>query len=126
MLWRRCYNSQKSKNTQTSEVNSKFFFSKICWKHDTPLQFLSIHYSRAFTVPLYRFLFSRYLDLTECHFLADIFVPFPDSSNWYSHEIGKETGIIKGLGFVILRMANSYILKQEVMVKQNLNENLRL
>ena len=46
MLSRMCQNSQKSENTQTSEVNSKFF-SKIYSKHDTPLQSLGIHYSSA-------------------------------------------------------------------------------
>ena len=29
------------------------------------------------------FLISRYLDLTERHFLSDILVPFPDSSDLY-------------------------------------------
>ena len=36
------------------------------------------------TVPFYHFLFSRYLDLTKCHFLSDILVPFPDSNDLYS------------------------------------------
>ena len=39
-----------------------------------------------FKVPCYHFLFSRYLDLTECHFLSDIFIPFPDLSNLYSRD----------------------------------------
>ena len=38
-----------------------------------------------FTVPFYHFLFSRYLHLTERHFLSYILVPFPDSSYLYSH-----------------------------------------
>ena len=50
----RCQNSQKSENTRTSEVNSKFF-SKICWKHDTPLQLLGIHYCSAFYSTLLSF-----------------------------------------------------------------------
>ena len=29
----RCWNSQKSENTQTSDVNSNFFL-EICWKYD--------------------------------------------------------------------------------------------
>ena len=37
-----------------------------------------------FTVPLYHFLFLRYLVLAERHFSSDILVPFPDSSNLYS------------------------------------------
>ena len=37
-----------------------------------------------FAVPFYDFLFSRYLDLTKRHFLSDILVPFPDSSDLYS------------------------------------------
>ena len=37
-----------------------------------------------FTVPLYHFLFSRYLELAEHHFLSDILVPFPDSGVLYS------------------------------------------
>ena len=39
-----------------------------------------------FTVPFYHFLFSRYLGLTKRHFSLDILVPFPDSSDLYSHE----------------------------------------
>ena len=39
-----------------------------------------------FTVHFYHFLFSRYLSLTKRHFLSDILVPFPDSSNLDSHE----------------------------------------
>ena len=39
-----------------------------------------------FTVPFYHFQFSRYLDLTECHFLSDIWVPCPDSSDLNSRE----------------------------------------
>ena len=49
------------------------------------------HYNRyafiilvLFTVSFYHSLFSRYLDLTECLFLSDILVPFPDSSDLYS------------------------------------------
>ena len=84
MLSRRCQNSQKSENTQNSEVNSKFFFS-ICWKHDTPLQWLGI-VLLLFTIPFYHFQFSRYLDLTEHHFSSDILVPFLDLSDLYSHE----------------------------------------
>ena len=37
-----------------------------------------------FTVLFYHFLFLRYLLLAEHHFLSDILVPFPDSSNLYS------------------------------------------
>ena len=37
-----------------SEVSSKFF-SKFCWKHDTPLQSLGIHYSGAFYSTLLSF-----------------------------------------------------------------------
>ena len=49
-------------------------------------ELLGIHYSSAFysIYPFYHFLFSRYLDLAERHFLSDILVPFPDSSNLYS------------------------------------------
>ena len=57
----------------------------------TPLQWLGIHYSGAFLiipVPIYHFLFSRYLDLTKCHFSGDILVPFPDLSNLHSHTLG--------------------------------------
>ena len=54
MLSRRCQNSQKSENTQTSDVNSNFF-SKICQKHDTPLQSIGIHYSSAFYSTLLSF-----------------------------------------------------------------------
>ena len=36
------------------------------------------------TVPFCHFLFSRYLDLTECPFSSDILVPFPDLSDFYS------------------------------------------
>ena len=54
MLTRRCKNSQKSENSRTSKVNSKFF-SEICWKHDTPLQSLDIHYSSAFYSTLLSF-----------------------------------------------------------------------
>ena len=80
----RCQNSQKSENTQTSDVNSKFF-SKSCWKHDTPLQLLGIHYSSTFysTHLLYSIL-KIFLDLTKRHFSSDILVPFPDSSDLYS------------------------------------------
>ena len=38
-----------------------------------------------FAVPFYHFLFSRSLDLSECHFLSDTLVPYPDSSNLYSY-----------------------------------------
>ena len=87
MLSRRCQNSQKSENTQTSKVNCKFF-SKSFQKHDTPLQLLGIHYSSTFyKIPFYHFLFSRYLGLTKRHFSSDIFVPFPDSSDLYSRVI---------------------------------------
>ena len=51
------------------------------------------HYNRwaliillLFTVPFYHFLFSRYLDLTECHFSSATLVPFPDSSDLYSRD----------------------------------------
>ena len=37
------------------------------------------------TIPFYHFLFSRYLDLTKSHFSSDILVPFPNSSDLYSH-----------------------------------------
>ena len=93
MLSRRCYNSQKKENNRNSEVNSKVF-SKICWKHDTPLQLLGIHYSTlslssAFysntrVSTFYHFLLSRYLGLTKRHFSSDILVPFPDLSDLYS------------------------------------------
>ena len=52
------------------QVNSKFF-SEICWKHDTLLQLLGIHYSSAFYSIL--------------GFLSYILVPFPDSNNFSSH-----------------------------------------
>ena len=55
-----------------------FFFWKICWKHDTLLQLLGIHYSSAFCSTL------GFSDLTECHFSSYILVPFPDSSNFSS------------------------------------------
>ena len=38
-----------------------------------------------FTIPLHHFLFSRYLSLTKHHFSSDFLVPFPDSSDLYSH-----------------------------------------
>ena len=47
ILSKRCYNSQKSENTQTSEVNSNSFL-EICWKHDTSVQSLGIGDSSAF------------------------------------------------------------------------------
>ena len=37
-----------------------------------------------FTVPLYHFLFLRYLELAERNFSSDILVPFPDSGVLYS------------------------------------------
>ena len=39
----------------------------------------------------YHFLFSRYLALTESHFLSDILVTFPDLSNLYSCETASKT-----------------------------------
>ena len=36
------------------------------------------------TVSFYHFLFLRYLELAERHFLSDILVPFPDSGVLYS------------------------------------------
>ena len=75
-------NSQKSENTQTSEVNSNCFL-EICWKHDTSLQLLGIMILVLFTVPFYHFLFLRYLVLAEHHFLSDNLVPFSNSCNLY-------------------------------------------
>ena len=40
-----------------------------------------------FTVLFYQFLFSRYLQLAERHFLSDILVPFPDWGVLYSHDL---------------------------------------
>ena len=54
ILSRRCQNSQKSENTQTSELNYKFS-SKICQKHDTSLQLLGIRYSSDFYSTLLSF-----------------------------------------------------------------------
>ena len=42
-----------------------------------------------FTVALYHFLFSRYLELAERHFPSDILVPFPDLRVLYSCELAK-------------------------------------
>ena len=39
-----------------------------------------------FIVSFYYFFFSRYFDLTKHHFLSDILVQFPDSSNLHSPE----------------------------------------
>ena len=39
-----------------------------------------------FTVPFYHFLFWRYLELAERHFLSDILVPFPDLEVLYSRD----------------------------------------
>ena len=39
-----------------------------------------------FRLPFYHFLLTRYLNLTERHFLSDILVPLPDFSNLYSRE----------------------------------------
>ena len=83
MLSSRCQNSQKSENARTSEVNSNFF-SKICLKHDIPLQLLAFIILAFFAVPFYHFLFSGYLGLTKHHFSSDILVSFPDSSDLYS------------------------------------------
>ena len=41
-----------------------------------------------FTVPFYHFLFWRYLELAERHFLLDILVPFPDLEVLYSRVPG--------------------------------------
>ena len=41
-----------------------------------------------FTVSFYHFLFLRYLELAEHHFLSDILVPFPGSGFFYSREYG--------------------------------------
>ena len=86
MLSRRCQNSQKSENTQTSEVNSKFFQKSVrnMIHHCNRYAFIILV---LFTVPFYHFLFSRYLGLTKRHFSSDIFVPFPDSSDLYSRVI---------------------------------------
>ena len=85
MLSRRCQNSQKSENTQTSEVNSKFFQKSVrnMIHHCNRQAFIILV---LFTVPFYHFLFSRYLGLTKRHFSSDILVPFPDSSDLYSHD----------------------------------------
>ena len=111
MLSIRCLNSQKSENTQTSVVNSNFFFLKfvenmihhyshqafmilVLFKVPIYLFFSQDRYFCTamnhqafiilvlFTLPFYHFLFSRYLDLTERHFSSDILVPFPDSSDF--------------------------------------------
>ena len=47
------------------------------------IHYSSTFYSTPFTVQ-HHFLFSRYLELTERHFLSDILVPFPDLSDLYS------------------------------------------
>ena len=62
-------------------------FSNICWKHDTPLQSLGIHYSSAFYSTLLTVFVLKILDLTERHFSPDILVPFPDSNNLYSRAL---------------------------------------
>ena len=54
-----------------------------------------------FAVPFYHFLFSRYLDLTKCHFSSDILVPFPDLSNLYSH-VTTQGGHLQNVWFVSL------------------------
>ena len=69
-------------------LQAKKFFAQqtpMMMKHDTPLAtsnckaFINlVLFTLQCTVPFYRFLFSRYLDLTEHHFLSDILVPFPD------------------------------------------------
>ena len=92
---------KKCENTQTSEINSKFF-SKFFWKHEAPLQLLGIHYSSAFySIYRYQFLFSRYFDLTEHHFLLDILVPFSDLSDLYSHAWLANIFVICVIGNVI-------------------------
>ena len=53
-----------------------------------------------FTVPFYNFLFSRYLGLIKRHFLSDILVPFPDSSNLYSRD--KTFNFIAVFGFCFM------------------------
>ena len=75
MLSVRCWNSQKSENTNTSVVNSNFFL-EIFWKHDKSLQSLGVHDSSAF----YQYHFIIFCS----HFSSDILVPSPDSSNLYS------------------------------------------
>ena len=51
---------------------------------------LQLHASYA-EACFYHFLFSRYLALTESHFLSDILVTFPDLSNLYSCETASKT-----------------------------------
>ena len=53
-----CLNSQKSENTQTSNVNCQFF-SKTCLQHDTSLQLLGIHDLSAFYSTLLSFFCSE-------------------------------------------------------------------
>ena len=76
--------------SQKSEVNSKFSFQK------SVVNIIMHHYCYnckafilinlvLFAVSVYHFLFSKYLDLTKCHFSSDVLVPFPDSSDLYSH-----------------------------------------
>ena len=75
---------QKSENTQSSDVNYKFFFKKLL-ETCTSCNHQAFVILVLFTEPFYHFLFSRYLDLTKHHFLSDISVPFPDQSDLYSH-----------------------------------------
>ena len=74
--------------SQKSEVNSKFSFQK------SVVNIIMHHYCYnckafiilvLFAVSVYHFLFSKYLDLTKRHFSSDVLVPFPDSSDLYSH-----------------------------------------
>ena len=110
MLSRRCQNSQKSENTQTSEVNSKFFQKSVrnMIHHCNRQAFIILV---LFTVPFYHFLFSRYLDLTKRHFSSDILVPFPDSSNLYSRAY-----VVLDYNFeeVILSILNFHVFVQSL------------
>ena len=55
-----------------------------------------------FTVPVYHFSFSRYLELAERHFSSDIWVPFPDSGVLYNraHKIHIRKGYITNLTII--------------------------
>ena len=77
-----------------------------------------------FTVLFYHFLFSRYLGLIKSHFSSDILVPFPDSSDLYSHELASKMYAVKGktwwAGIGALTYYRSYLACVNV---NNLPEN---
>ena len=103
MLSRRCQNSQKSENTQTSEVNSKFFQNSggnILHHYNCQTLIILV----LFTAPFFNFLFSRYLDLTERHFSSDFQVPFPDSTDLYSRQVGVKPQI-----FTVFSFSQNYV-----------------